>query len=188
MIVADAHHTVNEWIRKYSETFFNYIHKQVPDKTAAKDILQETFIAAWKNSSTFKKEADEKTWLFAILKNKLTDYYRMQSRSMIDLPYNDKFFDSVDHWTQKAAPKKWNNADSSLNNKEFYTVLDRCTKKLTRLQQLTFMLKYIEENETDFICKVLQISTSNYWVIIHRCKLQLRQCLEKNWFNNNNFI
>ncbi len=73
MIVADVHHTVKERIRKYSDIFYNYIYKKVPDKTTANDILQETFIAAWKNFSSFKKEADEKILLFAILKNKLVD-------------------------------------------------------------------------------------------------------------------
>ncbi len=184
MIAADVHYTINEWIKKYSDTFFNYINKRVTDKTAAKDILQETFIAAWKNSSSFKKEADEKTWLFSILKNKLVDHYRMQARLKTDLPDSSYFFDNVDHWTEKAAPNKWEDAAASLNNKEFYVVLDHCKSKLTMLQQLTFTMKYIDEHETGFICKVLQITPSNYWVIIHRCKLQLRHCLEKNWFLN----
>ncbi len=163
-------------------TFFNYTCKRVPDKMAAKDILQETFIAAWKNSSSFKKEADEKTWLFSILKNKMADYYRKQAKSITDLPDNSYFFDQAEHWTEKTGPKQWQDASSSLNKKEFYAALEQCKSKLTMLQQLTFTMKFIDENETDFICKVLQITASNYWVIIHRCKLQLRNCLEKNWF------
>ena len=182
MIEEDIHHTVNEWIRKYSDTLYNYIFKRVPDKAAAKDILQETFIAAWKNCNTFKKEADEKTWLFAIVKNKLVDYYRHEARSMTDLTESGYFFDSVNHWTEEAAPKHWNDASASLSKKEFYDVLQQCNRKLTKVQQLTFTMKYIDEHETDFICKVLQITPSNYWVIVHRCKLQLRQCLTKNWF------
>ncbi len=95
MLTADANHSVNDWIKKYSDTFFDYICKRVYDKTAAKDILQETFIAAWKNSSSFKKESSEKTWLYSILKNKLADYYRMKGRLKIDLPDNSYFFDEA---------------------------------------------------------------------------------------------
>jgi RNA polymerase sigma-70 factor (ECF subfamily) len=184
MIAADAHHTVNDWIKKYSDTFFNYLYTRLGDKMEAKDILQETFIAAWKNSSSFKKESSEKTWLFSILKNKLTDHYRIKGRVKIDLPDNSYFFDEADHWTETAAPKQWEDAAASLNKKEFYLVLDKCKTKLTQVQQLAFNMKYIDEHEPHFICKVLQITTSNYWVIIHRCKLQLRSCLEKNWFLN----
>ena len=184
MINENVHHIVNDWIKKYSDTFFNYLHTRVGNKTAAKDILQETFIAAWKNSSSFKNKSSEKTWLFSILKNKLTDYYRIRGRLMIDLPDDNYFFDEADHWTETAAPKHWEDATASLNKKEFYLVLDKCKTKLTPVQQLAFNMKYIDEHEPHFICKVLQISTSNYWVIIHRCKLQLRHCLEKNWFLN----
>jgi RNA polymerase sigma-70 factor (ECF subfamily) len=38
--------------------------------------------------------------------------------------------------------------------------------------------------ETDEICKELSISTSNCWVILHRARLGLRQCLETQWFEN----
>ncbi len=81
MQIADTH-IINEWIKKYSDIFFNYTYKRVEDKTAVKDILQETFIAAWKNAGTFKMQAVEKTWLFAILKNKLVDHYRKQAKSI----------------------------------------------------------------------------------------------------------
>ncbi len=177
-----AHDIINKWIEKYSDTLHSYVYKRVPDKTSVKDILQDTFIAAWKNYDSFKNEADEKTWLFAILKNKLIDYYRLQSRSITQVTATGNFFDKADHWTEKAAPNQWHNADSYLNKKEFFDVFNLCNSKLNRLQQLAFTMKYIDDEETDFVCKVLNITASNYWVIIHRCKLNLRQCLEKNWF------
>ncbi len=184
MFTANATHIVNDWIKKYSDTFYDYLCKRVFDKIAAKDILQETFIAAWKNSSSFKNQSSEKTWLFSILKNKLYDHYRYIVKVKTDLPDNSYFFDEADHWTETAAPKHWEDAATSLNKKEFYLILDQCKTKLTQVQQLAFTMKYIDEHEPHFICKVLQITTSNYWVIIHRCKLQLRSCLEKNWFLN----
>ena len=46
-----------------------------------------------------------------------------------------------------------------------------------------FVLKYLDNEESEMICKSLDISPSNFWVIIHRAKLQLRGCLDKNWFN-----
>ncbi len=173
---------INDWIKKYSELFFNYTYKRVKDTDMVKDILQETFIAAWKNMSSFQKKADEKTWLFAILKNKMIDHYRLQAKLAKDSLNNDHYFDEVEHWTESAGPSKWQNADKAFNNKEFYMVLDGCKSKLSSLQQVVFSMKYIDEHETNFICKVLRITASNYWIIIHRSKLNLRNCLEKNWF------
>ena len=45
------------------------------------------------------------------------------------------------------------------------------------------MLKTIQNYETEEICNELRISSSNLWVIIHRARLQLKECLEGNWFN-----
>ncbi len=130
-MVAEDVNQINEWIKNYSDTFFNYIHARLKDKTAAKDILQETFIAAWKSRRRFKKEAGEKTWLYSILKNKLVDHYRMQSRSITDLADNNYYFDDGDHWSDISAPKQWNNAAASLNKKEFYIVLNHVKVNLT---------------------------------------------------------
>ncbi len=181
MNAADAD-IINEWMKKYSELFFNYAYKRVKDASIVKDILQETFIAAWKNIGSFKKKADEKTWLFAILKNKLIDHYRLQAKLGKESLNTNHYFDEVEHWTERGAPLKWQNADEAFNNEEFYLVLDACKNKLSHLQQLVFTMKYIDEHETNFICKVLGITASNYWVNIHRSKLNLRNCLEKNWF------
>ena len=42
-------------------------------------------------------------------------------------------------------------------------------------------MKYIDDCDSEKICKELSITPSNYWVILHRAKVQLRACLEKNW-------
>jgi RNA polymerase sigma-70 factor (ECF subfamily) len=40
----------------------------------------------------------------------------------------------------------------------------------------------MEEISSEKICKELNISKSNLWVILHRARLKLRECLEENWF------
>ena len=42
-------------------------------------------------------------------------------------------------------------------------------------------MKYMDELESDEICMQLSITSNNYWTILHRAKVQLRACLEKNW-------
>ena len=54
---------------------------------------------------------------------------------------------------------------------------------LTEQGRAIFIFKYLEELEFEEICKELNISSSNYWVVMHRSKLQLRQCIDKNWIN-----
>ena len=55
---------------------------------------------------------------------------------------------------------------------------------IAKESQLKERMKTIQEIDTEIICKELDISSSNLWVIIHRARMQLRKCLEENWFNN----
>ena len=54
-------------------------------------------------------------------------------------------------------------------------------QKLPALWMAVFTMKHIDDQATDIICMELKVSPSNFWVIIHRAKLNLRACLQKNW-------
>lgn len=180
--------TPSKWISNYADALYTYAKPRVSDAQLAEDLVQETFLSAWKARDGFKGEASEKSWLFTILKNKIIDHYRKKSKDIIhtapESDVTDRFFDEAEHWTKADAPLNWwVFKNDSLDRKEFYTVLESCKKKLQQLQQTVFVMKYLEDMDSDEICKVLDITPSNYWVLIHRAKLGLRACLEKNWIN-----
>jgi RNA polymerase sigma-70 factor (ECF subfamily) len=176
------------WISNYADLLYAYTMARVNDSGLAEDIVQETFLSAWKAKESFKGEASEKSWLYAICKNKIVDYYRKKARDIVqpvaDSSDSDNYFDEVEHWTGDTAPGSWGiDYQQTINDKEFYSVLEGCKKKLQQLQQSVFVMKYMEDLDSAEICKALGITASNYWVLIHRAKLQLRACLEKNWIN-----
>jgi RNA polymerase sigma-70 factor (ECF subfamily) len=81
------------------------------------------------------------------------------------------------------SPKEWGiDYNNSIESKEFFEVLEKCKSKLKEMQNAVFTMKYMEGMESEEICKALNITPSNYWVLLHRAKVQLRGCLEKNWF------
>lgn len=178
----------DQWINQYADALYSYTLPRVNDSALAEDIVQETFLSAWKARDTFKGEASEKSWLYTICKNKIIDYYRKKAKDIVqpmsESAPGDGFFDEAEHWTQEDKPADWGiDYNKNIDNKEFYKVLDDCKKKLQQVQQAVFSMKYLEDLDSAEICKVLGISSSNYWVLIHRAKLQLRTCLEKNWIN-----
>ncbi|MDI9366071.1 MAG: sigma-70 family RNA polymerase sigma factor [Flavobacterium sp.] len=185
----DNKHTLNpnNWIINYSNALYKYTIIRVNDTGIAEDIVQETFLSAWRNKDNYKGEASEKNWLYTICKNKIIDHYRKKSTSIIQYAEADttsSMFDDVEHWTKEDAPKEWGvNYNQTIEKKEFYSILEKCKSKLQQMQQSVFVMKYLEDLDTEEICKVLGITTSNYWVLIHRAKLSLRNCLEKNWVN-----
>jgi RNA polymerase sigma-70 factor (TIGR02943 family) len=175
----------NLWVEKYADQLYTYTYVRINDTGMAEDIVQETYLSAWKNRDSYKGEASEKNWLFSICKNKIIDHYRKKTHQLArpaEFDISDAFFNEEDHWTSEAGPINWGIEDHhSIEKKEFYTILALCKSKLQELQQSVFVLKFMEGQDSVAICKVLNITASNYWVLIHRAKLQLRNCLHKNW-------
>jgi len=180
--------TPSKWISAYADLLYAYTITRVNDAAVAEDIVQETFLSAWKNRNSYKGEASEKNWLFTICKNKIIDYYRKKAKSPVtyaEADTSDQYFDAEEHWTKEDGPRDWGiDYEQPIEKKEFYDILELCKMKLQQMQQSVFVMKYMEDLSSEEICKVLNISPSNYWVLIHRAKLQLRSCLEKNWVNN----
>ncbi|MEY2903587.1 MAG: hypothetical protein RLY89_2693 [Bacteroidota bacterium] len=173
----------NKWIENYADALYGFCIVRVNNQSIAEDIVQETFLSAWKARETYNAVATEKNWLYAICKNKIIDHYRKKGATITtETEDSDNYFDNEEHWTKEKQPNEWGlNGQTQLEKKEFYQVLANCKQKLKELQQQVFVLKYLEDFDSDQICNLLGISSSNYWVLIHRAKLQLRNCLEKNW-------
>jgi len=173
------------WIDKYGNELYNFALMRTNNVLDAEDLLQETLLSALKNVESYRGEISEKNWLYFILKNKLIDYYRKKSKSlMAELPSliekeYDEFFDDIGHWKKEAYPQEFSVSFESSAESELKNWIEKCLERLNELQRMIFSLKYIDDKDSQEICKELEITSSNYWVIIHRAKLNLRKCLEK---------
>lgn len=101
----------------------------------------------------------------------------------VEIKQQTEFFHEEDgHWKEEYWPEPVGIEEyDPLSAKEFQNVLRKCMQKLPPLQLSVFTMKHIDEEETHFICKVLKVSTTNFWVILHRAKVNLRSCLQQNW-------
>ena len=178
----------NLWIDNYADYLFNYTITRVNDSDLAKDLVQETFFAGLKSAKNFKGEASERTWLVSILKRKIIDHYRKINSNKGKAEVRMNFYESGDNegsWIEERVPQSWDNeSEKSIENQELKNQLESCINKLPEKYALVFRLKTIEDFGTEEICKELDITASNLWVIIHRARTQLRKCMEDNWFKN----
>lgn len=180
------------WISTYADELYGYAMGKTSNVELAEDLVQETFLAGLKSLENFKGNSSERTWLFSILKFKIADHYRKASTKneissskfgIENDSYIENYFTEDGDWKENTAPKEWGiDYSTAIENKELSTALNNCIDKLPDTQKQLVLLKLVEEEETEIICKGLNITATNYWVIIHRAKLQLRACLEKNWF------
>ncbi len=180
---------IADLFKEYADFLYNYAITRVNDARQAEDLVQETFFSALKNYDSFRGQSKASTWLIAILKNKIIDVYRKKVKeyhqdSLDDLGSTKAYFDKHGHWRRDNLPGPWkNDTMDETNREEFYAVLQRCLQRLKEIQRIAFVMKHMDDTDTDEICKELRITASNYWVIMHRAKLQLRDCLEKTWIN-----
>lgn len=187
---------IQEWVSIYSDELYRWALHKTSDKETAQDLTQDTFIAAFKAIDTFEGKSQAKTWLFSILNNKIMDHHRKQfkqatiNQSQLNGKSKqgdilDNMFDSNGSWTSSASPTDWQEMDEHLLDKpEFKAVLSGCLKKLPSNWNSAIQYKYLEEKNSKEVCQELGITPSNYWQILHRAKLQLRLCIEQNWFKS----
>jgi RNA polymerase sigma-70 factor (TIGR02943 family) len=180
-----------KWVELYADYLYNYAYYRVNKEELAQDLVQDTFLSGLKAQDTYKGQASEKTWLVSILKNKIIDHYKKASTrnesplklETYDTPSLDYFFnrEKNGHWQSETKPKDWGGNDTTYDSKEFYRVLEDCMEKLPEKWKGIFTMSLLEEADSKLVCKEFNLTSSNFWVIIHRAKLNLRGCLEKNW-------
>jgi RNA polymerase sigma-70 factor (ECF subfamily) len=165
-----------------------FAQMQLRDQGAAEDAVQETLVAALQGASSFAGQSSVRTWLIGILKHKIIDHLRRSAREKplavpaeeLDLSDFDAAFAADGHWNE--APADWGSPDQSLEQSRFFQALERCLEGLPKTTARAFMLREVMGLETAEICKELQISASNCWVMLYRARMSLRECLDMNWF------
>ncbi|WP_411896038.1 sigma-70 family RNA polymerase sigma factor [Winogradskyella sp. A2] len=176
----------NNWISQYSDYLFNFTVTRVSDRVIAQDLVSETFLAGLKSMANFKGEASERTWLVSILKRKIIDHYRRinsnKGKAEVRMSYSSDS-DAEGNWLEERIADPFDKtAEDTLVNSELGDAIYNCLDKLPQKQAEVFKMKTIMGYDTETICNELGITASNLWVIIHRARTALADCIEKNWF------
>lgn len=176
---------MHDWLNQHGDYLYRFALARLRDPHLAEDVVQETFLAAIK-SPNFSKQSAPRTWLTGILKHKIIDIMRKNMREiaasdlMTDEDANmDEFFDEKGHWTERLMT--WNIPEDALEQKQFLVVLQNCMDKLPSKAAQLFLMRDVHETDNDEICKELNISTTNAWVMLYRARMGLRKCIEINW-------
>ncbi len=172
------------WVDKYSDYLFNFTISRVNNSEIAKDLISETFLAGLKSKDNFKGEASERTWLISILKRKIIDHYRKinsnKGKAEVRITYKDD--ESEGDWLEERVSDPFGKtAEDKIENEELGQAIFSCLDSLNEKQATIFKMKTIDGFDTEAICNEYNITASNLWVIIHRARKAMAECLEKNW-------
>lgn len=177
-------------LQQYRSYLLRYALLQLRDPDLAEDVVQETLLAALEGRARFSGKSSHKTWLTGILKHKIIDVIRRKSREQplaagdddAETDAIDALFEPDGHWRQ--FPANWGNPEKSLEDRKFWEVFELCSRLMPARTARVFMMREVMELTTEEICKELAITPTNLWVMLHRARLSLRECLETKWFAN----
>lgn len=182
-----AHGDPAEWVGRYGDGLFRYASGRVVNRELAEDLVQETLLAAFRHRAQFNGESTFGTWLIAILRRKIVDYYRKRGRSP-DLdaeslgPTGDPFL-ANGKWSTSS--KKWRATPNDLaEDAEFWSIFHECMSSLPSHLAQAFQLRELGMSSVEDACATVGVTRRNFAVRLHRSRLLLKQCLEKNWFRS----
>jgi len=176
------------WVDRYGDVMLSFALARTGRQDVAEDLVQETFLAAWRARDTYEKRSKFGTWLLGILRRKIADYFRASGReparrSGAAAESDQSLFDGRGKWVE--APAGWQRTPDELaENAEFWTIFANCLSDMPVHLAQAFQLREFGLATMNQICQTAGITPKNLSVRLHRARLLLRQCLERKWFRN----
>ncbi len=184
-----------QYLKELQGQLQKFAELQLKDHQLAEDAVQEALIGAMKNAKSFSGKSAFKTWVFAILKNKIADILRKRHRTVevTNLAGNSatededfsNLFDEKGHWANGLQPSTWGDPEASFKEDQFWVVFETCLENLPEKQAKVFMMREYIGLSSDEICENEELSVSNLHVILYRARMRLQKCLEMRWFEEN---
>lgn len=169
-----------------------YARAQLRDAEQAEEVVQEALLAALEGLAGFGGKSALRTWLTAILRFKIIDLQRALTAERAqrltpqdELESAESFMDDlyVADGHRATPAESWQQPDKALEQKAFFEALERCMDSLPPTTGRVFFKRDVLGHDTDTICKEEGITASNCWVMLHRARLGLRECLNQTWFS-----
>ena len=178
----------NEDLEQLRAYLLRYAMLQLRNPVLAEDVVQETLLAALDSRSRFSGKSAYRTWAVGILKHKIIDAARKRSREQSltadtedsEADVIDALFDADGGWRQ--IPAGWGDPEKSFEDGRFWETLERCLELMPARTARAFMMREITDITSDEICKEIVVTPTNLWVMLHRARLSLRECLNSKWF------
>ncbi|WP_182004022.1 RNA polymerase factor sigma-70 [Acinetobacter lactucae] len=178
------------FLQDLRQQMIKFAFLQLSSLPQAEDVVQEALTSAFQHLDSFKGRAAFKTWVFAILKNKIIDVIRQKSRlvAMTELFKDeeselsiDALFDASGHWHKYEAPQAWQSPEEMMEQADFWIIFEACLNHLPAKYAQVFMMREVIELNSNEICSKLELSISNFNVLMYRSRTRLRECLENKW-------
>ena len=169
----------NYLVRTYYGSMLGLARSIVGD-AIADEVVQEAWVSIYRALPKFEGRSSLKTWMLRITANEAKTRLRKESRTVSLEQFDDGGesilagrFNSQGAWQRP--PGSWHEEDPEalLINTEMGECIEHTLHLLPEMQQAVFSLKDLDGNSFDSICNILEITSSNARVLLHRARVSL---------------
>ncbi len=153
-------------VDKYTSYLFSVVFRIVNVEEEAKDIVQETFIAAWQNLNKYDSSKSKlTTWLYTIATRMAFDVLRKR-KEQVEL--TDAVFTGHSGCVS-----------AQMDNNEMAELIKSATKSLSPMQKVVFVLRDIESMEVSEVCEITGWSAKQIKDNLYVARKQIRERLKR---------
>lgn len=181
---------IPEHLATLRPVLFRFAMLQLRNESLAQNVVQDALAAVLEKPQSFTGQSSFRTYVIGIMKHKIIDILRDSQRLTPFEPADEQADDDMIDALFLAdghpldMPRYWGNPDKTLEQKDFFSIMELCLERLPPRTARIFMMREWLGLDTEEICKELHLSAPNVWAVLYRARLHLRECLELNWFGN----
>lgn len=170
------------WVDRFGDQLYRYALARLRTPHEAEEAVQDALLAALQSRETFSRRSQPLSWLIGILRHKVQERMRRMGQQGGNPDVDDlhRWFDGRGKW--RRVPAVWDDPATLAEQDEFWQVVRRCLSKLPAKMGEAFLQRTLDDRAAKDVCRDLSISNANLWVLLHRARLRMVSCLERNWF------
>ena len=161
-----------EDIRAIEPVLMGFAYRAVRREDLARDLVQETYVAALESLGSFAGRSTLRTWMVGILSRKIIDHYRRTRREVVMDATPEP--DPADITTTSPARAP----DADIDQRTAMTIVERALGELTEYERMAVLLCDVEHLDREEACNAMHVQPTHLRVLLHRGRNKLRQALE----------
>jgi RNA polymerase sigma factor (sigma-70 family) len=149
------------------------------DNTSAEETVQDCWVTVIDAIQTFEGRSGLKTWLHRIVANRAKNHLRKHKREV-----SADFSDALDpelaerfapngRWATPPSLQSNESAEALMENGALSDCLDKHLSHLPETQRSALMLYEAHQHKSDEVCNILDVSASNFRVLLHRARQKI---------------
>ncbi len=159
-------------IRQIEPVLMGFAYRAVRREDLARDLVQETFVAAIEALPSFEGRSTLRTWMVGILSRKIIDHYRRTRREVLTdvLPEPEQ--------VGEFGPQHTRQPDAQIDPQMAMRIVDESLGTLSELERMSVLLCDVEQLDREEVCNAMNVQPTHLRVLLHRGRNKLRKALE----------